>query len=155
MSAVSEAAKAKHKADILRRSRTPLYQYKCQKRNAIDRSIPFLLTFEEWWGIWEDSGKYAERGKKPHQYCMSRNNDTGGYEIGNVYISQVSENIIEQMLNGKHLYFKIRSAELAEIKARVASGETQSAVSKDYGISRGQISRLVNGLRGKYSANIA
>lgn len=155
MGAVSPEAKAKQKASNIRLSNTPLYKYNYQKRHAASRGLTFNLTFEEWWSIWETSGKYSERGKKPHQYCMSRHKDSGGYDVGNVYISQVSANLIDQMLNGKHLYLKVTADEIFKIKERVANGEVQKVVAKDYNLNQSQVSRLVSGIRGKYSSNIA
>ena|ERR1035437_7057048 len=155
MGAISPEAKAKQKASITRLSKTPLYKYSYQKRHAASRGIPFTLTFEEWWKLWEDSGKYSERGKKPHQYCMSRNKDIGGYEVGNVYISQVSDNLIDQMLNGKHVALKVTADDIIKIKERVANGEVQKLMAKDYNLNQSQVSRLISGARGKYSSNIA
>ncbi|MEZ0602940.1 hypothetical protein ACAX43_12415 [Paraburkholderia sp. IW21] len=57
--------------------------------------IKFKLTFEEWFQVWIDSGKWEQRGTKRGQYCMSRYNDLGDYEIGNVFIQLHSENILE------------------------------------------------------------
>ena len=56
------------------------------KQHAKRRGIPSLLTFEEWWSIWEASGRWAEHGPLAHQYCMSRFDDLGFYEVGNVEI---------------------------------------------------------------------
>lgn len=54
--------------------------------------IEFKLTFEEWLRIWIDSGHLHERGRKKGQYVMSRKNDIGHYEVGNVFIQLCSEN---------------------------------------------------------------
>jgi hypothetical protein len=155
MAAVSEAAKAKQKASQLRIAASPHGKYVFQKAHAKARGIAFTLTFEEWLSLWESSGKWSLRGKKPDQYCMARKQDSGGYELGNVYITQVRDNIIDQMLNGKHAYHKVSGVDLSSIKARVAGGESQKAVGKDFGITQSQVSRLINGVRGKYSANIS
>ena len=70
----------------------PCTIYARQKSMAKARGIDFNLTFEEWWSIWELSGKYEERGKGAGKYCMSRKNDTGPYEVGNVYIQTIDDN---------------------------------------------------------------
>lgn len=54
------------------------------------------MTFEEWLGLWEASGHFHERGSRPDQYCMARNGDQGGYEVGNVRIVTCAENQAEQ-----------------------------------------------------------
>jgi hypothetical protein len=71
---------------------TPLSRYREQRASAQRRGIPFLLTFEEWWRIWEDSGHWAERGRQRGQYCMARHGDQGAYEVGNVTICLDYEN---------------------------------------------------------------
>ena len=60
--------------------------YMTQKRNAEKRDIPFLLTFEEWYQIWQKSGHLENRGRGKGKYVMCRNNDIGPYDINNVYI---------------------------------------------------------------------
>jgi len=61
-------------------------------RGAKARNIPFTLTFNEWWDIWQQSGHWEERGHKSGQYCMSRYGDLGPYAVGNVFIQLTSEN---------------------------------------------------------------
>ena len=65
--------------------------YASHKCSAKKRGIPFLLTFEEWHKIWQDSGKL--RGRGSDLYCMARHNDTGPYAIGNVSIITNHENL--------------------------------------------------------------
>ena len=36
--------------------------YNTQKSGAKKRGIAFLLTFEQWWSVWEASGKWENRG---------------------------------------------------------------------------------------------
>jgi len=57
-----------------------------QRANAKSRGIAWRLTFEQWWAIWDASGKWHMRGKLPEQYCMARYNDKGVYKVGNVEI---------------------------------------------------------------------
>ncbi len=78
----------------------PLAQYRNQKHYAARRRISFLLTFKEWWNVWQKSGCYDERGIRADQYCMARGTvkqpDTGCYKIGNVRIITNDQNRIEQ-----------------------------------------------------------
>ena len=78
-----------------------IHCYKKQKASAAKRTdvlgnqIQFNLTFEEWFDIWHTSGHYLERGRLKGQYVMSRLHDVGNYEIGNVEIKVVGDNIRE------------------------------------------------------------
>lgn len=69
-----------------------------QRRNAIRRGIAWELTFKDWWNIWENSGKYALRGRYSHSYVMSRIKDTGAYSASNVQIKTARDNIAESYL---------------------------------------------------------
>lgn len=71
---------------------TPLCRYTQHKNRASRCRIEFKLTFEEWWQIWEDSGRYAERGAFRGGYVMSRKEDKGAYEAGNVFIQRHEDN---------------------------------------------------------------
>lgn len=62
---------------------------------AVSRKIDFLLTYEEWYQIWFDSGHIDERGTRKGKYVMARFGDTGPYAVGNVKIITMSENIRE------------------------------------------------------------
>jgi hypothetical protein len=67
-------------------------KYSCHKSKAKARGITFDLTFDEWWSIWEQSGKYALRGCRKGQYVMSRKGDIGSYSIHNVFIQSCEDN---------------------------------------------------------------
>lgn len=69
-----------------------------QRIHSVKRGIPFNLTFNEWWDIWDKSGKYEERGCKRGQYCMSRVGDLGAYEVGNVFIQLHSLNVSQAVI---------------------------------------------------------
>jgi hypothetical protein len=82
----AEAAKVAQRRYRERHNREPVFLFKAHQANARSRGIPFLLTFEEWWGLWQASGKWDQRGNTSQQYCMARRGDVGGYEIDNVEI---------------------------------------------------------------------
>lgn len=65
------------------------------RANAKLRGVDFLLAFDEWWDIWRKSGKWAHRGKRAGQYCMSRFGDEGAYAVGNVFINLTAVNVSE------------------------------------------------------------
>ena len=64
-----------------------------QKRSARYRGIEFSLSLRDFWSIWKESGKWAERGRGGNLYCMSRVNDAGGYYIGNVQVITNATNV--------------------------------------------------------------
>ena len=68
-------------------------KYDDQKAKAKCRGIEFTLTFEEWWDIWQQSGKWAERGIRKGQYVMSRNADIGGYTLVMLRFRQLATTI--------------------------------------------------------------
>jgi len=71
---------------------SPMYKY-CQSRaQAKIRGIEWELSFAEWWGIWERSGKYDQRGVEFDQYCMTRCRDDGPYAWWNVRIRTTGDN---------------------------------------------------------------
>ena len=68
-------------------------KFSTHKAGAKSRNIPFNFTFDEWLKFWINSGHWEERGNKKGQYVMSRKNDIGPYEIGNVYIQLSEQNL--------------------------------------------------------------
>lgn len=51
------------------------------------------------------------------------------------------------MFGERHVQARLSLADVASIRARIAAGETQTAVRADYGISSGHISEIVTGLK--------
>lgn len=72
------------------------------RRDKLGSIIEMKLTFNEWLKIWIDSGHWHERGVHKGQYCMSRINDIGHYELGNIEIKLHSDNCIEGNVGRKH-----------------------------------------------------
>lgn len=72
-----------------------LRKYIEHKHNAKKRNVDFLLTFEEWYQTWLDSGHLNERGQGVGKYQMGRFGDEGPYAIGNIKIILHSENVTE------------------------------------------------------------
>lgn len=75
---------------------TPRGKFSIQKRKAKQRKIPWELSFEEWWSIWEQSGRWDERGPNDG-YVMCRDMDTGPYAVDNVRIDSASNNRRENL----------------------------------------------------------
>jgi len=67
--------------------------YVQQKSNAKMRGLEMRMSFDEWKEVWLQSGLWDQRGRGAKKYCMCRKNDTGNYELGNVFISTNSRNL--------------------------------------------------------------
>ena len=80
------------KKNATRKEEIERSKFQQQKYMAKRRGIEFLFTFEEWIKMWEDSGKWNERGRGAKKYCMARHNDIGPYAVGNVSIQTNQEN---------------------------------------------------------------
>lgn len=75
--------------------------FEMQRKSAQNRAIDWRLTFAQWYAIWQTSGKLHLRGRGMGRYCMSRLEDSGAYELGNVHIQLSSENSQEAVLKWK------------------------------------------------------
>mgnify|MGYP003643859709 CR=1 FL=1 len=72
---------------------TPKGRFQQHKDNTKKRGLEFLLTFKEWWSLWEPH--WHQRGGLGHEMCMCRTNDTGPYAVGNVRIDTMANNVKE------------------------------------------------------------
>ena len=70
-------------------------RYRDQRRSAQQRNIPFHLTYEEWyqWYLKQGIDKNIPQGKDKNCWCMCRFNDSGPYELGNIYLDTNSNNV--------------------------------------------------------------
>ena len=84
-------------------ARNPFARYIRQRENSNKRGVQFLMTFAEWWEIWQQSGKWGEICQGGA--CMARFNDAGPYQIGNVYITtgQINGLHMQEKRHGKPL----------------------------------------------------
>lgn len=71
---------------------TPLGAYNNQIRNARFRKIEWNFKLWTWWQVWQQSGKWEQRGRSGDAYVMARPFDSGPYEPGNVYITTLRDN---------------------------------------------------------------
>lgn len=76
------------------RSKSPIGRYDQQRAHAKRRGIPWEFTFDSWWKIWQDSGKWNERLER--KYVMCRTGDIGPYSPSNVRIDTHKNNILER-----------------------------------------------------------
>lgn len=68
------------------RERQPVGAFLSQKGNAKGRGIGWELTLWQWWTIWQESGRWDERGRG-HGFVMCRKGDDGPYSVDNVVIA--------------------------------------------------------------------
>jgi hypothetical protein len=109
-------------------------KYREQRTHAKSRCIDWQFTFEDWWAMWENSGKWYQRGRCKGQYVMSRKGDIGPYSPNNVDIKLHSENIIEAWTNS------IKSVNTRAKMSTARKGKTQSTehVAKRAAIRKGK-----------------
>lgn len=67
-------------------SRQPIGAFVSQKGNAKARGIAWELSLWQWWTIWQESGRWDDRGRG-HGYVMCRKGDEGPYSVDNVIIA--------------------------------------------------------------------
>jgi hypothetical protein len=69
-------------------------RYYDQKAKAKERNIPFLLTFEEWdtWWLQHGVDRNIKRTINGNTLCMCRYNDSGSYELSNIYCDTIRSN---------------------------------------------------------------
>ena len=124
----------------MRKRRYKNIKHGCKTRvDAAGNPIEFRLTEDEWWDIWQASGKYELYGNRKGQYCMSRYNDIGHYEVGNVFIQLHSENI-RQSNKGRKQTKEVIAERVARLKGR--------KLSPDVVAKRVEI-KIANGTTGK------
>lgn len=70
-----------------------------QRLSAKYRGVEWMLTFEQWIGIWETSGHLVERGRGKNKYCMARFGDKGPYSPNNVSICRNEKNVSDARKN--------------------------------------------------------
>lgn len=83
---------SKVKTSLTANYQTPGYKYRQQRSSAHARGVEWMMTFDEWWAVWEASGKWHLRGHRDGQYVMGRHGDTGPYAVGNVSIIPANVN---------------------------------------------------------------
>lgn len=72
-----------------------------QRRNAINRGIAWELTVSQFWSLWEQSGKWSQRGRKKGQYVLARLKDEGAYTLFNCWVCLGADNIREARAHSK------------------------------------------------------
>jgi hypothetical protein len=127
----------------------PRARYFNHKARAKRRGIPFLLTFDEWWKIWQDSGHWEERGIRKGQYVMCRKGpDIGAYEIGNIFIATNARNLhdanVGRKQGEKSPVAKLSNEDVIAIKKELQKPfwGIQTKLAQKYGVSPVAISDI-------------
>jgi len=107
-----------------------------QKCAARTRKIVWAITFEEWWEVWQSSGKYAERGRGHGKYQMSRVGDVGPYSVENVRIITSDANLAEREAMPGELNGMAKLTEDDVLAIRAAEGVlSRTEVATHFGIN--------------------
>jgi hypothetical protein len=123
-------------------------RYAVQKGDAKRRGIAFLLTFEEWLGIWQESGHINESGSFAGQYCMARYGDKGPYAVGNIRICTIEENHRELRHSDDHKAGMFGNDYAKGLKH---TKKTKKRISNSLRLFHAQKRRLFNGGDGQVS----
>lgn len=119
------------------------------KHSAAQRGIAFLLTFEEWLKIWEDSGHLAQRGNRKGCYQMARYGDKGPYAVGNVRIISLHENVIEACAGNSWNAGRKHSPEIRVKMSQAAIGRPATKGTKGFKHSAESKLKMRNAKKGK------
>jgi hypothetical protein len=99
------------------------YYRKCwiqQKAAAKQRRVPFQLSYEEWFAIWQHSGRLHRRGTMSGNYVMGRQGDAGGYASSNVLIIPHGQNVRDGRANWKARQLTAASSDWATASSTAA-----------------------------------
>jgi hypothetical protein len=107
-------------------SSNPRRRYTQQRWHSAERGIPFLISFEVWWALWQASGKWHERGWGLGQYCMARKNDRGPYALDNVKIITNQQNLAERTFS-EAMRAKLRASRIGQHQTPEAKAKIRAA----------------------------
>lgn len=99
--------------------KTPIGAFCRQRQSAKNRGIEWSLTLADWWSVWQESGKWPERGRGHGHYVMSRYGDEGMYTLENVFIQLADCNGIDAPLRDRLQLDSARKAGVARHAARL------------------------------------
>lgn len=120
-------------------STSPYLTFVRQRNHANSRGVEWKMKFWEWFSVWQESGKWEERGRGTGSYCMCRVGDEGAYELGNVYIGSVVHN----STLGRTLAHERQKDRSPFHLAMIAAGG-RKVVSEAIGVPVNYISQLAN-----------
>jgi hypothetical protein len=86
--------------------------------DKLGNPIEFRLSFEEWSKLWNDAGLLPNR-----HHVLSRVNDIGHYEVGNVYVNHNLSNLTESLTDNSDDEQKITQYSIESgYKRRIVKG---------------------------------
>lgn len=100
-------ARASEYGVSVRRIKLMRQKYASHKASAKVRGIEFVLTFRQWFDIWQASGKWDQRGSRSQDYVMARKKDRGAYSVDNVRVITKRQNQIEGFDHGRSDRFRL------------------------------------------------
>ena len=126
----------------IRKAKTAFFAQRSQSRN---RGIDWDLSFEQWFDIWKESGRWDKRGRDDGKYVMARFGDRGPYAIDNVKIVTSNVNMQERKkLKGEQLVnAKLTEKDVRKIRV-LLDRKTQEEIALMFGVSSGLISHIKN-----------
>lgn len=119
------------------------YFFGVHKGGAKARGIPFELTFDEWWELWEPY--WDQRGRGQDDYVMGRFGDVGPYAIGNVSIITGRENRKQRKLPTGTSHFRYKELPEDKIREDYATGiYSWNKLATKYNVSKRTIGRIIH-----------
>lgn len=112
-----------HKKILLEKYRSKIASTR-GRLDAVGNPIEVKLTADEWCQLWTDAGVMPSRN-----YVISRKNDIGHYEIGNVYIQHNLYNLTEALTDNSDIEYRITEYAIESgykrriVKAMIKRGE--------------------------------
>lgn len=130
-----------------RYQRSPRGRYHAHRRHSKSRGIPFELTFEEWWELWEPY--WDLRGKSNSSYVMCRVGDSGPYSKENVYIHTGLHNRETAVKLSGPLSASYKDVEASRIIELVRQGKGYREIAPLFNVSTRVIARVVKEARAR------
>lgn len=112
---------------LLRKYKDHVIRVSLRKPDRNGHKIEVKFTFDEWLAVWLQSGKLHLRGRGGGKFCMSRHNDLGDYEVGNVSIKSWEENSREAKLGRPGLKGRVSPTKGITWKQSTRDKRSQSA----------------------------
>jgi transcriptional regulator with XRE-family HTH domain len=152
---------------------SPMGKYQQHRKNALARGIAWQFTFAEWWKVWQESGKWAERGRG-NGYVMARWGDGDApYSPDTVYICTQGENAKDsfivhpdrragiriaadeqivrvQQMRKKHPHGRKTKLTADDARSIRVDGRRGTEIATTYGISEATVSQIKHRLIWKH-----
>jgi len=127
---------------VISRKATPQQKFVAQRHGAKTRGVEWLMTFDQWWNVWEESGKWKYRGQGG--YCMARKGDFGPYSPDNVYICTIAQNMHDAHARRQGrpaADLKVLHKEWRRLRR---SGKSLVSIGKAFGVSKQAVHSVIN-----------